>query len=324
MKKGRLSAVFLIFIWIAVPAHAAQDVEELLKAIVKVRATIPSDARTARFLGTKREGSGVVIDENGHILTIGYLILEAEKIEVVLPEGKPIRATFVGYDHDAGFGLLRAEAPLGVTPIKLGQSSKVKEGDAILVAGHGGANSVQGVRVVSRREFAGYWEYLLENAIFSSPPYNDFAGAAMIGPDGRLLGVGSLFSRVVVPGIGVVPTNMFVPIDLLKPILGDLMAAGRSRRPPRPWLGLNAQEVRGRVFVNRVTSGGPASRAGLKSGDIILAVNQKEVGGLADFYRRVWETGSAGVDVPLRILQGSRIKKFTIRSADRYQYLRFQ
>ena len=324
MKKGCLSAVFLIFVRFAVPAHAAQDVEEILKAIVKIRATIPNDARTARFLGTKREGSGVVIDEKGHILTIGYLILEAERIELVLPKRKPVRAAFVGYDHDAGFGLLRADAPLGVTPIKLGQSSKVKEGDATLVAGHGGANSVQGVRVVSRREFAGYWEYLLENAIISTPPYKDFAGAAMIGPAGRLLGVGSLFSPVVVPGVGIIPGNMFVPIDLLKPILGDLMAAGRSRRPPRPWLGLNAQEVRSRVFVNRVTSGGPASRAGLKSGDIILAVNQKEVGGLADFYRKVWATGNAGVDVPLRILQGSRIKEFTIHSADRYQYLRFQ
>ncbi|MFC1491748.1 S1C family serine protease [Nitrospinota bacterium] len=324
MKKRCLPAVFLIFIVFSVSAHATQEVEETLKAIVKIRSTIPNDARTARSLGTKREGNGVVIDSSGHILTIGYLILEAENIEVILPNSKPIRATFVGYDHDTGFGLMRADKPLGVTPFKLGQSSKVKEGDAILVAGHGGAKSVQGVRVVSRREFAGYWEYLLENAIFTSPPHADFAGAAMIGPDGRLLGIGSLFSQVVMPGVGVIPGNMFIPIDLLRPILGDLMATGRSHRPPRPWLGLHAEEVRGRVFVKRVTSGGPASQAGLKSGDIILAVAQKEVGGLADFYRKVWAIGRAGVDVPLSILQGNRMKNVIIRSADRFQFLRFK
>ena len=324
MKTVFLSALLLLFVSISAPAYPAQGVIEKLEAIVKIRAFIPKDARTARSLGTVREGNGVVIGPDGHILTIGYLILEAETIEVILPGRGRIGATFVGYDHNTGFGLLRASEPLGVTPMEMGESSKVKAGDAILVAGHGGESAVKGVRVVSRREFAGYWEYLLENAIFTSPPHPDFAGAAMIGLDGRLLGIGSLFSQTVVPGVGIVPGNMFVPIDLLKPILAELKASGRTRGPPRPWMGLQTEEIRGRVFVNRVASGGPAEAAGVKPGDIILAVNREGVDSLAAFYRKVWALGSAGVEVPLSVLQGSRVGRLTIRSADRRRFLRMK
>ncbi len=324
MKTVRLAGLVLFFLSFSAPANPAPGVEEKLRAIVKIRARIPASARTARSLGREREGNGVVIDSDGHILTIGYLILEAESIEVTVPGGKRIRAAFAGYDHATGFGLVRASKPLGIAPLEFGRSSEVKSGDAILVAGYGGQRAVQGVRVVSRREFAGYWEYLLENAIFASPPHSDFAGAAMLGMDGRLLGVGSLFSQTVVPGVGIVPGNMFVPIDLLKPILADLKAKGRASRPARPWMGLFAEEVRGRVFVNRVSPNGPAARAGVKPGDIVLAVRRSEVKSLAGFYRKVWALGSAGVKVPIRVLQGIRIENLTIHSADRSRFLKMK
>lgn len=324
MKRVYLSVIFVILMAFCVSAYADQTTQETLKAIVKIRSHVPADARTARTLGTEREGNGVVIDSNGHILTIGYLIAEAETIEVFGPEGKTMNATFVGYDHDTGFGLLRAVKPLDVAPVKLGQSSEVKEGDVVLVASHGGPDSVQDVRVISRTEFAGYWEYLLEDALFTTPPHLNFGGASMIGRDGRLLGIGSLFTQIVIPGIGSIPCNVFVPIDLLKPILSDLIATGRSKEPPRPWLGVNVEEVRGRVFVLRVTSGGPAEQAGLQPGDIILTVNKRPVEGLSDFYRKVWALGAAGVDVPLGILQGIQIRDITVRSADRYQFLRLK
>ncbi|MEE9255692.1 MAG: S1C family serine protease [bacterium] len=317
-----LPALFLVSL--AAPAHPAQNIEERLQAIVQVRVVVPRTARTARNLGTEREGNGVVIDPDGHILTIGYIILEAEKIELVLSGGKRIGARFVAYDHDTGFGLVRASEPFGAAPMELGDSSKVKRGDAVLVAGHGGPNAVLGAQVISRREFAGWWEYLLDHAIFTTPPHPDFAGAALIGPDGRLLGVGSLFSQTVVPGVGVIPGNMFVPIDLLKPILADMKASGRSNSAPRPWMGLRSEEVRGRIFVNRVSKGGPAEQAGVKPGDIILAVNQKEVTNLAGFYRKVWALGSAGVEVPLSVLQGRRMRLLTIRSTDRRRFLRLK
>jgi len=324
MKRSFLSMIFALFIAFSMPANADQNPKEILKAVIKIRSIIPNDARTAHSLGTEREGSGVVIDENGHILTIGYLILEAEAIEVVGPEGTPINATFIGYDHNTGFGLLRADRSLGVVPIKLGQSSEVKEGDPILVVSHGGSESVQAAQVVSRREFAGSWEYLLEDAIFTAPPHLNFGGAALIGPNGQLVGIGSLFTQLMIQGFGSIPCNMFVPIDILKPILSDLITSGRSHEPQQPWLGLSAEEVHRRVFVLRVTSGGPAEKAGLKSGDIILAVNKGAVNGLADFYRKVWTLGSAGVLVHLSVLQGTQIRTISVHSADRYQFYRLK
>jgi S1-C subfamily serine protease len=324
MKRICLTVIFTILISFGVPAYADQAAEEILKAVVKIRSIVPKDAHTAHTLGTEREGNGVVIDSKGHILTIGYLITEAETIEVIGPEDKAINATFVGYDHNTGFGLLRADEPLGVEPIKLGQSLEVKEGEPILVAGHGGKDSVQVGWVITRKKFVGSWEYLLEDALFIAPPYSNFGGAALIDRKGQLLGIGSLFTQITTQGLGSIPCNMFVPIDLLKPILSDLMSRGRSREAPRPWLGLNAEEAHGRVFVLRVTSEGPAERAGLQPGDLILTVNGKAVNGLADFYRKVWALGNAGVDVSLGILRGTQIRDITVQSGDRYQFLRLK
>ncbi|NWG03089.1 MAG: serine protease [Syntrophaceae bacterium] len=304
-----------------VSVYADQTAEEILKAVVKIRSVIPKEAHTADTLGTEREGSGVVIDSEGLILTIGYLIVEAETIEVTGIDGKTIRASFVGYDYNTGFGLLRTEKPLDVTPLKLGQSSSVKVGDPVLIAGYGGKDEAAAGRVISRKEFAGYWEYLLDEAIFTAPAYTNFGGAALINPDGHLLGIGSLFSQLTLPGLGSIPCNIFVPIDLLPPILSDLKTAGRSRKAPRPWLGINAEEAHGRIFITKITSGGPAEKAGLVIGDLILTVKGKPVEGLADFYRKIWEVGNAGADVPLRFLRGIQIREITIRSADRYQFL---
>ncbi|MEX1351715.1 MAG: S1C family serine protease [Desulfobacterales bacterium] len=317
MKKLYTLIAFIIMI---VPAYAQEEAEQLLKAIVKVKSTIPNEARTAGVLGTAREGNGVLIDTDGHILTIGYLILEAAAIEVVDQDGQNIPAGYVGYDHKTGFGLIRAEKALNITPIPLGRSSDIKKGDPVLVIGHGGVDSVQGVRVVLRGEFTGYWEYLLDNAIYTTPPYADHSGAALIGRDGKLLGLGSIFTRKTIADLGAVPCNMFVPIDLLRPILMQLIATGRSGEPPQPWLGLQIEEVHGRLFVRRVTAGGPAEKAGLGPGDIILKVDKKAVRGLADFYRAVWSLGKAGVEVSVAVLQGIEIRDILVRSEDRDQY----
>ncbi|MBM4333916.1 MAG: serine protease [Deltaproteobacteria bacterium] len=321
MKRVYLSFILAIYLLVNVPAYAEPVKEEVFKAVVKIRSIIPKDAPTARTLGTERQGNGVVIDEQGHILTIGYLIIETEKIEVIGPDGKTINATFIGFDHNTGFGLIKTEKPLNVGPMKLGKSLRIKEGDQILVAGYGGASAVQGAWVIARKEFTGYWEYLLEEAIFTAPAIPDFGGAALINREGDLLGIGSLFTQLIIPGLGAIPCNVFVPIDLLSPILEDLMTKGRPREAPRPWLGLNAEEAHGRVIVVRVTTGAPAEQAGLKPGDIILKVSGKAVNGLSDFYRKVWGLGKTGVEVPLSILQGTQIRDITIRSSDRYQFL---
>jgi S1-C subfamily serine protease len=321
MKRLIIVAITLHFLIMGNAGYAQKQAEEILKAVVKVRTVIPDGAVTAPLLGTEREGNGILIDSDGYILTIGYLILEAETIEVIDSEDMVIEAKFIGYDYDTGFGLIRADKLLNVVPLKLGSSSELKPGDPALVAGYKGSEDVVGVRVVSRGEFVGYWEYLLENAIYTTPPYQNYGGAALIGPDGSLLGIGSIFTRVGVSGFGTIPANMFVPIDLLKPILNDLKTAGRSRRPQKPWLGVITEESHGRVFITRLTPGGPGEKSNLQADDLILKVNQQPVTGQADFYRKVWELGNAGVKVPISILRETEIKEITLNSIDRYQLL---
>lgn len=319
-----LSLTFSVILALSPPVYAQQNFDDMLRAIVKIRANVPKDARTANSLGTEREGNGVLIDTEGHILTIGYLILEAESVEVTFSENQDTPAVLVGYDHHSGFGLIKVEKPPAIQPVELGRSSEMPEGAPVLVVSHGGKDALQVARIVSRGVFAGYWEYLLENAIFTAPPISSFGGAALIGSKGRLVGIGSLYTQVAVPGLGSIPCNMFVPIELLKPILEDLKTIGHVRSPSKPWLGFHAGEAHGRVIVIRTTPGSPAENAGVKGGDVILKVRGQPISGLADFFRKVWALGSAGVEVPLSLLSGDQLVDIKILSGDRRQYFKFK
>jgi S1-C subfamily serine protease len=314
-------ALFLTFYFGGAEAQPAIT-EKLLTSIVEVTAEVPGDARTARFLGAKRQGSGVVIDGDGLVLTIGYLILEASSVEIGLGDGRKFPARVIAYDHGTGLGLLRAAQPLGVDAIPLGDSDTAVVRQQILVAAHGGVSQASGGYVMSRRDFAASWEYMLEQAIFTAPPHPQFGGAALIDGTGKLIGVGSL---VVPDSAGeniAMPGNMFVPVNVLKPILGDLLANGQTSQPPRPWLGLYSEELRGRLFVTRVPEGGPAHRAGLRPGDLVLGVNDKPVTGLKDYYRRLWSMGNAGIQVSLNVLRGITPTRYVIKSMDRRDWFR--
>ncbi len=296
------------------------DSAETLSAVVRVKARILPNARSAESLGITREGNGVLIRDN-LVLTIGYLVIEAEGIEVHSGEGKAVPATLAGYDHASGFGLLRLVAPIEGRPLPLGDSKDLAERDPVMVAAHGGRDGVNLAYVVSRRAFSGSWEYMLDSAIFTYPPVMNWSGAALIGPKGDLLGIGSLIVADAMSPGSQSPGNMFVPIDLLKPILNDLIEKGRAG-PVRPWLGMSTEELRGRLFVARVSPDGPAARAGLQRGDILVSVGGEEVSSLADFYRRVWARGTAGVEVPLKVLQGTQVRDVSVKSIDRVEYFR--
>jgi S1-C subfamily serine protease len=319
MKRNYLSILFVILGIFSVTVHAGQGAEKSLDAIVEVRISVPENARTAERFGTNRVASGVVIDEIGHILTIGFQTIEAKTVEIVRKDQKRVKATIVAYDRNTGLGLLRAISPLQVTPMPFGSSSELKKGDPVQAVSYGSSDAVKGVIVVDRKEFAGPWEYLLEKAIFTAPPIERFSGAALVNSDGHLVGIGYLFSQLNIADQMLMPTNMFVPIDVLKPILSDLKRSGRSKLPTRPWLGVRTQELHGHLLVERVTSGSPSEKAGIKTGDIILGVDNQDVHGMADFYRKVWALGKAGVDVPLRILQGIQIQDVVVHSIDRKQ-----
>ena len=293
---------------------------EALSAVVRVKARILPNARSADTLGTQREGNGVLIRDN-YVLTIGYLVIEAEGIEVISSEGKAVPATLAGYDHASGFGLLRLVAPIEGKPIALGDARDLAERDPVMVASHGGREGISLAYVVSRRQFTGSWEYLLDSAIFTYPPVMNWSGAALIGPKGDLLGIGSLIvADAMNPGTQS-PGNMFVPVDLVKPILNDLIDKGRAG-PVRPWLGMATEEFRGRLFVSRLSPDGPAARAGVQRGDILVGVGSEEVSSLADFYKKIWARGAAGIEVPLRVLQGTQVRDVNVRSIDRIEYFR--
>ncbi|MDH4191324.1 MAG: S1C family serine protease [Betaproteobacteria bacterium] len=317
------AGVLSLLAW-AVPSageRGAAGDDQTLTGVVGVHAKILHGARSAQFLGMERAGSGAIV-RNGYVATIGYLVVEAESIEITGADGRTVPAVLAGYDHGSGFGVLKLLAPLAGRPIPLGDSSALDVDRPVLVAGFGGRDEAHVVQVVSRRAFSGSWEYLLESGIFTAPAVPNWSGAPLIGSKGELLGIGSLVVSDA-PGEGTrSPGNMFVPIDLLKPILGELIEHGRVAGPGRPWLGINAEELHGRLLVTRVSPGGPAERAGVRAGDIVLGVGEREVASLGEFYRQVWSRGAAGTDVPLKLLQGARVRDLGVRSIDRMEYFR--
>jgi serine protease Do len=316
-----LALALSLIVWLT-PAPA-QTVDDIASSVVRVKTYINPDGRTQDNLGREREGSGVVIDDSGLVLTIGYLMVEAHAAQLTTKAGRTVAADVVGYDHDTGFGLLRASQPLNVKALGLGKSAEVKDDERVIAVSFG-ADMALPVRVVSRRAFSGEWEYLLDTALFTSPPHPAWSGAALVNRNGKLIGVGSLVVGDA-PGQGdPAPGNMFVPIDLLPPILADLIADGRTSGPARPWMGLSTREVGGRLIVVRVTPGGPAEKAGVMRGDIVNQVGGERPRNLADFYRRVWALGRAGVNVPLTVETGGNDRAVDVKSIDRLDHLRLK
>jgi S1-C subfamily serine protease len=318
-----LLLIAIVVLFAGAPVRAASP-EDLVAAVVRIKTFINPDGQTVQTLGREREGSGIVIDEGGLVLTIGYLMVEAHAAEIITNAGRAVPAEIVGYDHESGFGLLRATAPLKVKPLAFGKSADVKPRDPVLIIGAGGADAVQPAYVVAKREFAGNWEYLLDEAIFTSPPHAAWSGAALVSRDGRLVGVGSLIVGDAAGDGSATPGNMFVPIDRLPPILGDLLADGRISGAGRPWLGVTAEDARGRLTVARVTPGGPADRAGLQRGDVIVGVAGDALSGLADFYRKIWAVGGAGATVPLDVIHGGDKRRLDVKSINRLDHLRLK
>lgn len=303
-------------------AEAAPVENEKLSAIVQVNSTVPLEARTAAGLGRERTGTGVVIDNRGLVLTIGYVILEAIEVSVRGPDGRLMPATIIAYDHETGFGLIRTNTPIDVEPMPLGSIQNINVMEQLLVASRVGRLDAKGVYLVERKPFAGYWEYLLDEALFTAPAYAQFGGAALIDRRGELVGIGSLIVSGQAAHSKARAGNMFVPIDLLKPIMSDLLAQGRRSDRPHPWLGLFLEEHRGRIFVTRVAPDGPAQDAGMSVDDLILGIDGVVVNSLADFYRILWQRGDAGIDVPLDVVRGQTASSTIVKSGDRYQYLR--
>ncbi len=299
------------------PRALAFDLDQALSAMVLVHSRVPETALTAAALGTERAGNGACIGDDGLVITIGYLVTEAEQVWLTSSEGQTAPGYVVGYDQETGFGLVRAVQPLDVSALSLGDSETIEPHDSIIVAAHGGREHAINAKVSTKGEFAGYWEYVLDEAIFTVPAHPNWGGTGAIGMHGELLGIGSLLVQQVTPSGESASANMIVPIDLLKPIFDDLCNYGRRSTPARPWMGMLVQDVGDHLVVGNTYPECPADEAGLKPGDTILEVAGEPMTGLAQMFRKVWSLGPAGTEIPLRLLREGRTFEVLLHSIDR-------
>lgn len=324
MKKTFL--ILILIISITKPSfskekvfNTEEQVRNVYKSIVKIDSIVPPDARTARSLGTERKGSGVVI-ENKYILTIGYIVVEAESIQVSLSDGKKLPAELIGYDHTSGFGILKTILPNELISLQLGNSDEITKEELLFIMPHLLEGRASAANMVSRRSFAGWWEYFLEKPIYTYPTNYSWAGAPLLNEYGEVLGIGSLYvSESISPGISS-PGNLFVPINDLKPILKDLIQNGRRTKNVKPYMGLTSEDSSGRVSITRVNENGPAEKAGLQERDIILSVNDKKVTNMEEFYKTVWSLGGPGSKLKFNIDRNQEELSFELITIDRNDF----
>ena len=291
------------------------------RSMVGLQASIPADAFTAPILGERRGGSGIVIRDSGLVLTIGYLITEADEIWLTDWLGRVTPGYPLAVDQATGFGLVQPLGQMEAPALPLGSSAVAAIGDPVVMASGGDHDPVQ-AEIVAKREFSGPWEYLLDEAIYTAPAHPFWGGAGLLSHRGELIGVGSLHLEQEGESEAPSELNMVVPIDLLKPVLDDMAKFGRSATPPRPWLGLYCADHRGRIVVAGVVTGGPGDRADVRRGDEIVALADTPVENSASLYRKLWAIGPAGVDVALRIERDGETLHLGVKTVDRTQLLR--
>ncbi len=304
------------------PENYDFELPAALSSVVGLHSRVPEDAFTAEVLGTERAGNGVVIDKTGIVLTIGYLITETAEIWLTANDGRVIAGHPLGFDQETGFGLVQALGRLDLPALELGQSKDAQVGTRVISAGAGGAPHSLAAFIAGKQEFAGYWEYVLDEALFTVPAHPYWGGTGLIGPKGELLGIGSLQLQQAREDGSAVPLNMYVPIDILKPILDDMLTLGRPNRPPRPWLGLYATEIDNRIVIAGLSGRGPAARADVRQGDVVLSVGGMKVKGLANLFRKIWSLGEAGVEVPLTVSRDGKPLDLKVPSGDRNRFLK--
>ena len=297
------------------------DLNAGLSSIIRLSSEVREDAFSARSLGTERQGNAILLDDEGILLTIGYLVVDAHTITLHAKGGQDVRAELVGYNHESGFALLHALSPLDVPATSIGTADGLEEGEPVIIAPYGGADHAISAAVVSRREFAGSWEYMLDNAIFTAPIHPNWSGAALLRTDGSLCGVGSLWINDAEEGKNESPGNMFVPIDLLPPIYEHMVSTGLAQGPHRPWLGMYTAEAMNRLFVSGVIPDAPADLAGVEAGDLVYGIDDETTKSLAGLYHKLWSAGDAGTKIVLNLRRDGEDIDVTVETDSRYSFL---
>ncbi|MEK9653718.1 MAG: S1C family serine protease [Betaproteobacteria bacterium] len=296
------------------------NLERVIDAVVKVKTFVPDDAFTANILGTERLGSGVLISGEGLIVTIGYIITEAETIWVTTNDGATYPAHIVGYDQASGFGLIQVSQPLSILPVPIEQHCSPQKNEEAYIVSFGGKKHSLTTKISDIREFTGYWEYVLDEGIYTSPPHPQWGGAGLFNNMGNLVGIGSLllqegFERQQ-------QGNLVVPTSILLPILDEMVKYGRSPDKPRPWLGMYTVDSEQKFFVSSLAPSGPAALAGIKEGDQILEIQGQKVNSLANLFRSIWKQGEAGVKISITVSRSGDVLRMEVTSADRNDFLK--
>lgn len=291
--------------------------EYVVPATVSIRSVTPQRHPSARLLGTERMGSGAIIDAEGHILTVGYVVMGARTIEVTLPDQQQFPATLVCQDFESGIAILQTPAR-DLPTVPLGHSSSLKEGDKVIIV----AATDQTQRMASPgfisalRPFEAYWEYMLDQAILTTAMNPGFGGGPLLDSLGQMIGVLSLNLN------STKEMTLAIPIDLFHRVKEGVFTFGSiTDRRPRPWVGMYSEPVEGGVAVIGLIPNGPASRAGMEVKDVILEVNNAEATGRRELYELMWRN-RAGDELTFTVQRGEEVLDIRVTSMDRAEFYR--
>ena len=302
-------------------ALTAPTVQRIMQSVVGVQTRSDEQASTARTLGQQRQGSGVVIAPDT-VLTIGYLLLEAETVDLIDHQGRRIPGQVRAVDNASGLGLVRALVPLRLEAVPLGDSDTLPVPGKLWTLGQR-ESELTALELVARQPFAAGWEYLLEAPLMTLPAVNNWSGAGLFDLSGQLVGIGSLLVPDVFGDRLALPGNLYVPVNLLKDPLPELLRTGKRPGPAPSWLGISSQALPGGgLGVMRVSPDSPAAQSGIMVGDTLLALQGQTLVSLADFYRRLSALGPAGSPLTLSIRRQGQVRQIEVISGDRNRSLR--
>ena len=282
-------------------------------SLVFLRAEIPEDHPSAAVLGEERMGAGVAVSPD-RVLTAHYLVLGASRVEVTALDGRVNPTAGIAVDHESGLALLTVERS-DLEPAKI-STAKAQPGQPVFLLTCTGEQERRGAsgHVSSVEPFEAFWEYMLDEAIMTTAMNPGLAGGPLLDDRARVLGVVSLGLAAVGRYSLAIPAPLFARRRALLESPNPMPAAERHA-----WIGFYTQASDETVAVTGVVSGGPAEKAGLERGDVVLSVDGETVTNLRELYDALWRKGPGEV-VGMQILREESIQVIEVVAGDRYEF----
>jgi S1-C subfamily serine protease len=292
-------------------------VRHLTECVVNIQTTVARDHRSVPILGTERMGSGVVVDPAGLILTVNYVVMGGQTVQVSFLRGRRVRAEIVAQDFEIGLALLRIKRQ-GLTAATLRVEGELERGEPVVAVASTGAQErrVAGGLVTYLGEFEAHWEYLLERGIVSNAANPGFGGGGLFTLTARLAGIVSLNLNELIRN------SLSIPVEHYREHERELLRYGRVvSRPRRAWLGVFAHVVEEGIVVAAVVPEGPGDRGGLREGDLIVSLNAEKLESRRDLYVSLWRHGP-GEPLTFEVMRDSSLRRVLVTSGDRAEFFR--